>query len=133
MYKLRFNLGKGENFMKWKLTYPDKTSVYLDPNETTIMMMGCELVNRKTTAKRIHAGENKTVCAHIKAEEVSVFDITSKPSKDLAEVAYNPRIKPHWRDEYHNDLDGLKFAALITHGNKVYATEDGLKRVLDES
>ena len=38
-YKVRFNLGKGENFMKWKVTSPEGHVDYYDPNEHTLIMI----------------------------------------------------------------------------------------------
>ena len=68
--KVRFNLGKGKNYMKWKLQFPTH-SEYYSPSEYNLAMFGCTLKNSKTTAKKIHDGAHKTVCAWILCDKYS--------------------------------------------------------------
>ena len=76
MYKVRFHLGAGENFMKWQVKSPDGTVKFYKPEEVGILMTGCFLRNQKGTAEKIHAGANKTVCAWVEAQLVSVVPAT---------------------------------------------------------
>lgn len=111
MYKLRFNLGKGENFMKWKLTSPDGKSQYIDPAEASIVLKGCKLVNQKATA-------HKSVCAWIEAADAEVMARTSKFPNN-PEISYNPRVTPNWVSNDRN-VDGKQFGTLYTSGRKVF-------------
>ena len=36
--KVRFNLGRGTNYMKWKVTYPDGNIEYYNPTEVQLVM-----------------------------------------------------------------------------------------------
>lgn len=94
-YKVRFNLGKGENFMKWKISNPLYEATYHEPSEVLIIMTNCKLVNHKGTAKKIHDGANKTVCAWVECDDVRVIN-KAVTYLDGRQVCYNPRVTPHW-------------------------------------
>lgn len=120
-YKLRFNLGLGENFMKWKLTKPDGTSEYIDPTTNTIVLVNCKLRNQPSTAQKIHDGAHKTVCAWVEAEEVQVteakIDNLIDYKADLR-IMYNPRKNPYWT--YHTEIESVdnKIIPLIVTENR---------------
>ena len=65
LIKVRFNLGAGKNFMKWKIERPDGIISYHSPKEVQLVMAGCVLKNQKTTALKIFKGANKTLCSWI--------------------------------------------------------------------
>ena len=51
MYKVRFHLGRGKNFMKWQVKYlgteyggDDKVS-YVTPQDNQLAMLGCKPVS----------------------------------------------------------------------------------------
>ena len=96
-FQIRFNLGTGENYLKWKVTSPKGNVQYLEPSEVTIYMENCKLVNQKGSATKIFEGANKTVCAWVEAEVVTIYH---KIPKDFVEggvqVRYNPRVTPNW-------------------------------------
>ena len=121
MYTLRFNLGRGENFKKWKLTNKKTNkSVYLDPNNYSIELENCQLKNNRATANKIHEGKNKTVCAWIVADNFKIVDPKGVRVYEDDAVSYNPRIKPFWSIK-GKDSDNLKIDKLVTLGNKVFA------------
>ena len=60
--KVRFNLGRGKNFMKWKVTYPDRVE-YHNPNDVQLVMTDCVFKNHKGVAQKIFNDGEKVVCA----------------------------------------------------------------------
>lgn len=116
-YKVRFNLGKGINFMKWKVSDPLGKATYYDPGKVLITMNGCRLINHKGTAKKIHEGANKTVCAWVECDSVEVSNDYIFSSNG-EQVCYNPRVTPHWTlNDYI--VDRAQFDKLITVGKSV--------------
>jgi len=57
--KIRFNLGRGKNFMKWKIQYPNGEIEYHNPTDVQLLMHDCTLKNRKKTAQKIFDGAKK--------------------------------------------------------------------------
>ena len=95
--KVRFNLGRGKNFMKWKVQYPNGVIEYYSPSEAQLVMTRCQLKNHKKTAQKIFEGANKTVCAWVLCEEIDIrketfiqFDV------NCDRIRYNPRVQPNW-------------------------------------
>ena len=134
MYKIRFHLAPGQNFMKWQVTQVMSTPSYsadkvknrveyLDPDEGTLAMFGCRLRNQKGTAKKINGGANKTVCAWIECERWELsHDFIPVTFMDRS-LHYNPRVEPHWTDESGSDMDNTMHDLLITKGRSVYAID----------
>lgn len=121
-YKVRFNLGKGEHFMKWKVTSPEGHVDYYDPNEHTLIMHMCKLRNQPSAANKIFEGANKTVCAWIDAEHVEVKSeaVPIVYHSDI-ELLFNPRKQPHWT--YYTDiqnLDNKEIDCIVTEGRRVW-------------
>jgi hypothetical protein len=117
--KVRFNLSRGKNYMKWKIVYPDSTIEYLSPDEVSLIMMKCKLSNNAKQAEKIFQGESKTVCAWVLCEEMK---ITGVPQKDIIETSrlrYNPRVKPCW-DYQEVNSDGKEFDRIESRGNRLY-------------
>ncbi len=63
--KVRFNLSRGVNYLKWKIEYPDGNVMYYHPTGVQLVMGECTLKNYKKTAEKIHNGANKSVCAWV--------------------------------------------------------------------
>tara|TARA_R110000803_G_scaffold140997_2_gene207514 strand:+ start:260 stop:622 length:363 start_codon:yes stop_codon:yes gene_type:complete len=118
MYKVRFNLGKGENFMKWKITDPKGNHTYYQPNEVVIKMKDCFLRNQKATAIKIHKGANKSVCAWVEAEEVVVLE-QRQLQIAFDKVSYNPRVTPHWMLD-GEIADGKTFEAMVSINRELF-------------
>lgn len=117
MIKVRFNLGRGENFRKWKISYDDdRAPIHLDPDLVQLLLYKPKLINRKKSAEIIHKGANKFVCAWIECEDVLIgsFEIDYD-----TEVSYNPRIRPYWM-EGEDNADLREYEELVTKGNRVF-------------
>ncbi len=95
--KVRFNLGRGKNYMKWKVEYPNKVVEYLNPTEVQLVMKNCQLRNHKGVANKIFNGANKTVCAWVLCKDIELLKKDFK-QYDLScdRIRYNPRIQPNW-------------------------------------
>jgi len=120
-WEVRFHLGRGKDFMKWRIeNKPDKKTEFLDPETVQIHMFNCKLTNQVKTAEKIFKGEiNKRPIAWIKCVDVKVSnDIV--PVDPEERVSYNPRKSPNWLNEKGEILDGHIFDKLITYGRSVY-------------
>lgn len=93
--KVRFNLGKGPNYMKFKVEYPDGRKEYYHPSDYQLVMSDCILKNHKKTAQKIFDGAEKTVCAWILCKQIEIRN-SSFIKDDTRRVRYNPRVQPNW-------------------------------------
>lgn len=118
--KVRFNLSRGEMYMKWKVQFPTGEVKYLDPNKVRIEMIRCELKNSILSAKKIYEGGNKTVCSWVLCEILKVHNNKGFKDPELGEViTYNPRVSPNWL--YKGiPSDGYKFDNIISNNNRLY-------------
>ena len=73
-YKVKFNLGRGDNYMKWKVIGSDKSIRIFDPEKGSLVMRGCKLINKKGGAKKIYNGANKFVVAWILCDSVEFIE-----------------------------------------------------------
>ena len=112
--KVRFSLQKGDNYMKWRIIYPDGSVKYYNPSEVQLIIRGCTLKNNKKAATKIFNGETtKVVCAWILCDSVQVtysdmgvepygvsYDVMNMLKGNLGatpyKVLYNPRKEPNW-------------------------------------
>jgi hypothetical protein len=117
--KVRFNLSRGKNFMKWKCVFPDGTIEYLSPDEVTLIMSRCKLSNNAKQAEKIFQGENKTVCAWILCEEMIITGVPQETPVESSRLRYNPRVKPCW-DYKDANADGKEFGCIESRGNRLY-------------
>jgi len=119
MFKVRFHLGRGENYMKWQIKTLDGSDVeYYDPDLMSLTLKNCTLKNNRKVAREIHEGSNKTVCAWILCEKV-LFESGDAAGK---EIKYNPRRSPFWTDG-EKDLDNKKFETIQTQSRRLFAKE----------
>ena len=95
--KVRFNLGRGKNFMKWKVQYPNGEVEYYDPTSTQLVMVNCQLRNHKKVAEKIYNGGEKVVCAWVLCESI-VINTNKFLQLDTYchRIKYNPRVQPNW-------------------------------------
>lgn len=121
MIKVRFNLGKGPRYMKWKIEYTHGEPEYLDPKEVQLIMIGCILRNQKATAEKIHQGANKTVCAWVECCDVI---ITTQTGIDVESnrIMYNPRKTPNWTNNAEENLDNQYYSKIISLDKILFAT-----------
>jgi hypothetical protein len=110
--KVRFNLGRGENYMKWKVEYPNGYSKYFTPTENQLILKGCQLKNSRTTALKILRGEHKVVCAWVLCDEIEIIQ-DNFIQDNQQQVKYNPRVLPYWNKD-GMDMDGSKINMLYT-------------------
>jgi hypothetical protein len=118
--KVRFNLGRGKNYMKWKIE--SKTGVeYHSPTDVQLKMYGCQLKNNRKTAEKIFNGENKDVCAWVLCDAIDIKFNNFEKVWVKDRVRYNPRKFPHWVNYFDNDVDGCKYSEVITIDYCLYA------------
>jgi hypothetical protein len=118
--KIRFNLGRGVNYLKWKINHPNGVVEYLKPTDVQLVMTKCELVNNKKISKEIFNGAHKRICAwilceklHIKRSEFNQSDITGY------NLMFNPRKEPNWVLNGVN-VDGTKINKIESIDYKLY-------------
>lgn len=120
-FKVRFHLGQGENYMKWQVKNTiDNSVMYIDPASFSITLTGCRLMNRKSTAQKIHDGANKTVCAWIECGSVEIDARNLKKADLIYPIKYNPREAPHWQDSMGQDIDGGWIPKIQTMGRELF-------------
>jgi len=129
MITVRFNLGRGDNYQKWKITLGGD-SFYFDPDEVFLRMEGCKLVNQKSAAQKIWGGSNKTVCAWVKCKSLTIHE--KKPSDIGSKVCYNPRLFPFWMEDGEN-VDGKEYDSLVTCNRNVYTTKQIYENTTEDS
>ena len=117
--KVRFNLSRGKNYMKWKVVFPDGTIEYLSPDEVSLIMMKCKLSNNAKQAEKIFQGESKTVCAWVLCEEIRITGVPQEDITESSRLRYNPRVKPCW-DFKESNADGKEFVCIESRENRLY-------------
>jgi len=117
--KVRFNLSKGKNHMKWKIAYPDGSVEYIDPNKSDLTLKKCRLRNNPKTANKILLGANKSVCAWILCDDVIIKDKLPEDLEEVQRLRYNPRVAPNWNFRDVN-VDGKNFHLIESRGSKLY-------------
>jgi hypothetical protein len=120
-FKVRFNLGRGKNFMKWKVQYPDGIVEYHSPTDVQLVMHLCHLKNQKKTAQKIFDGGEKVVCAWVLCKELTIAWSSNFVQADITgeRVSYNPRVTPHWMLNGVN-ADGMSVDKLVTVDYGIY-------------
>jgi hypothetical protein len=124
--KVRFNLGRGENYMKWKIEYPSGQVSYYSPTSIQLILKGCTLKNGRKTAIKIFNGENKSVCAWVLCEDIQVCygSLKSFDDMELNRLKYNPKKLPFWTmNDDEQSMDGQKFEEIGSVDNKLYITK----------
>lgn len=123
MYKLRFHLGQGPNFMKWQLKVRNEIS-YFSPSEVTIRAFNVTLRNTPKTATKIFEGAHKTVCAWLDCEFIDISPVEKFSDAGFTQLSFNPRNFPHWTiPETGWNLDGKIVGNIITMGRSVLTTQ----------
>jgi hypothetical protein len=121
--KVRFNLGAGVNYMKWKIDIPGQPARYVSPEAVQLRMTGCTVKNQKSTASKIHQGANKSVCAWILCNEISILTDLDAPSitqlKNFEQLSYNPRVQPNWLCG-GNNVDGESYDNIVSMGKTLF-------------
>ena len=116
-FKIRYHLGRGENYMKWRVEdVTTKTVDFYDTDGFSMLAIGVKLHNQPATADKIHNGANKTVCAWIMASKVK-FNPARQPKG--IQVSYNPRVSPNWRDQEGNNVDKTQHEFAYINNKKI--------------
>jgi len=114
MYKIRFHLARGENFMKWQIK-SDTGTQYISPDDVQLAMFNAKLRVQLGTSTKIHDGACKTVCAWIECEDLSFGDPwEQKGNFGDYRIRFNPRNNPNWTDEDNNIINEETFPLIIT-------------------
>jgi len=117
--KVRFNLSRGENYMKWKVMYTDGRVEYYNPAEVQIVMKGCTLKNSRTAAQKIFTGiTTKVVCAWVLCDDVQIITEDFK-TEGNTRIKYNPRELPYWNMDGKN-MDGENVKELFSVDSKLF-------------
>lgn len=119
MYRVRFHLGAGPNFKHWQVRTKD-TVQYHDPQETSLVMLGCLLVNEKSTAEKVHEKQKRDVCGWVLCERLEVNPQIHEEKGEM--LLYDPKILPNWTWDGQN-MDGTRWDKLMTDGKRVYTTK----------
>ena len=120
--KIRFHLGRGDNFQRWQIKDGDEVR-YFDPIETCLVLKNTKLTNKGNQSNKIFNGANKTVTAWIECQLVSIQPNVGQCLENGKELRFNPRQVPHWTSEEGENADGREDAVLYTFGRKVYAVK----------
>ncbi len=128
-FKVRFHLGKGYNYKKWRVEDTrTKEVTFYDPKDYSLQMNDCKLYNQKAAADKIFKGGNKTVCAVIRCESVVtwIFSSNSVYNRNISGttfdnfISYNPREKPFWCDSKGQKIDGSVHEIIMTKERRLY-------------
>ena len=120
-FKVRFNLGRGENYMKWKVTNPKGEVEYYDPKKVQLFMWRCQLKNSRKTAERIFNGEDKSVCSWVTCQEFAVkpYPSTWRADDYREEIKYNPRVNPFWTKD-GVDVDNQELRFMFSYNKQLF-------------
>lgn len=124
MYRVRFHLQSGRNYMKWQIRH-GKNVMYVDPSENNLEMVGCKLVNKLNKAKKVNVAGKKDVAGWVECERVMINN--ENPTENLEKLYYNPIRDVHWRRDSDNGefaWDNTEYATLITNNKQVYILEE---------
>jgi hypothetical protein len=112
--KVRFNLGRGKNYMKWKIQHPDGTIEYHSPTDVQLVMHECILKNYRKTAQKIFDGGEKVVCAWVLCKSLAIKkEVFIQADAHGERIRYNPRVTPHWILDGEN-VDGMSVDKLVS-------------------
>jgi hypothetical protein len=118
--KVRFNLGRGKNYMKWKIQHPDGKIEYHSPTEVQLLMHDCVLKNYKSVSQKIFEGGEKVVCAWVLCKSLAIKKSEFIQGDLVGErIRYNPRVTPHWMLNDSN-VDGMSVDKLVSVDFGVY-------------
>ena len=122
-YRLRFHLGRGDHFMHWQIRHGENTH-FFNPDGFKAVLHNAKLCNQRSTADRIYAGENKTVCSWIEFDKIEL--VREAETKRMPRLYYNPRHLPHWTWWVNQgivdkeNLDGTQYDTVIVNGTSIY-------------
>ena len=117
MYKVRFHLGAGPNFLQWQVRGPDGVRYY-DPASHSLVLLGCVLKNRRGVAERVKRTQRRDVCGHVACESVEVVEGVIAPAGRV--VHFDPKVAPYWTVEgWDGPQDGAKIERMESSGRRL--------------
>jgi hypothetical protein len=134
MYKVRFHLGRGAHFMKWQIKNTETDTVsYVNPSENQIAMMNATLKVQPSTAKKIHEGACKTVCAWIQCEAVQILPAHIKVNDHDYRIQFNPKHCPDWINSWNGDvISNDEYNLIITNDRSLYVVDGSADCTCDD-
>ena len=127
MYKIRFHLARGENFMKWQVRSTDGNVVeYYRPEKEQIAMFNAKLKVQLGTSTKIHEGACKTVCAWVECDDFQVLGQPDfvKPNVNDFYVRFNPRVNPNWVDMHGNIMNDEEYNLIVTQDRSLFVVTE---------
>ena len=123
MIKVRFNLGRGVRYMKWQVRNGKRVEHY-DPEKYTLILHNCKLHNQRATAEKIFNGKNKTVCAWVECENITILEnngigLEQIPVKAKHQIRYNPRELPYWNID-GECVDGNTYNQIFSYKRQLF-------------
>ena len=124
--KVRFNLGRGKNYMKWKIESKSSGVEYHSPENIQFVMKNCILKNNRKVADKILNGENKSVCAWIMCESISIYSVPLEieQQEHLFDkpigLKYNPRKNPFWTNAKNENLDNTEYEKIYSIKSELF-------------
>lgn len=120
-YKIRFNLSRGKNYLKWKVEHPDGKIVYYNPIGSQLIMHDCTLKNYSKVSERIFKGRNKSVCAWVLCNTIELRHDNFLRDK-TTRVKYNPRVQPNWMID-DQVSDNIKLGSVYSIDYSLYTSK----------
>ena len=118
--KVRFNLGRGKNYMKWKIQSKSGTE-YHSPCDVQLILHNCQLKNSRKTAEKIFNGMDKEICAWVLCESITIKHNNFEKVWVKDKLTYNPRKQPYWVFN-DNEADNQKFETIVSIDYGLYAS-----------
>jgi len=112
--KVRFNLGKGKNYMKWKIQSSSGVEYHSACDVQLIITNGILRSNRKA-AEKIFNGDEKNICAWVLCDSVKILHKYFTPYDKLGyiKIKYNPRKNPFW-DINGCNVDNTQYSEIVS-------------------
>jgi hypothetical protein len=119
--KVRFNLGRGKNYLKWKVESKSGVEYYY-PTEVQLILHNCVLKNNRKMAEKIFNGMNKNVCAWIICDSITIKRENFNKVWVKDRLTYNPRKQPYW--VFNNfEVDNDRFDEITTIDYQLFVTK----------
>lgn len=130
MYKIRFHLGRGDDFMKWQVRtlVSDGSDLvqYFEPEKYQLAMFNAKLKVQLGTSKKIHEGACKTVCAWVECEQLQILGSADfvKPNVSDFYVRFNPRVNANWIDMHNNIMNDEEYSLVVTQDRSLFVVTE---------
>ena len=116
--------------MKWqvKTLVSDGSDLiqYFEPEKYQLAMFDAKLRVQTGTAKKIHEGACKTVCAWVECKELQILGSADfiKPNVSDFYVRFNPRRNPEWVDMHDNIMSNEEYSLLVSQDRSLFVVTE---------